>query len=141
MLPLFGISRSIVEELLTANASRAYLFSNTEKTHLWPETMSDAVSGIFEKLMQSGQILAPFDLGDLRRTCETMMARMGVPKEIRAQLQSHGLGGVQNRHYDRHGYTDEKCTALRTWHKKLKSIRVGRPAKSNVISLKASRSA
>ena len=28
--------------------------------------------------------------GDLRRTCETLLASLGVSKEIRAQLLSHG---------------------------------------------------
>jgi len=31
-----------------------------------------------------------------------MLAAMGVSSDVRAQLQSHGLGGVQSRHYDRH---------------------------------------
>lgn len=53
-----------------------------------------------------------FTLGDLRRTVETRLAAAGVSKEVRAHLQSHGLGGVQDRHYDRHAYIDEKRTAL-----------------------------
>jgi hypothetical protein len=36
-----------------------------------------------------------------------MLARLGVPKDIRAQLQSHALGGVQERHYD-------PCTSIWT---------------------------
>lgn len=55
---------------------------------------------------------APFTPGDLRRTVETRLAGLGVPLEVRAQLQSHGLGGVQARHYDRHDYLAEKRDAL-----------------------------
>lgn len=54
----------------------------------------------------------PFTPGDVRRTVETRLAAAGVSKEIRAQLQSHGLGGVQDKHYDRHKYLDEKRAAL-----------------------------
>ena len=36
-----------------------------------------------------------FTLGDLRRTAETSLARLGVSKDMRAQLLSHGLAGVQ----------------------------------------------
>jgi len=54
----------------------------------------------------------PFTLGDLRRTVETRLAGAGVSTDIRAQLQSHGLGGVQARHYDRHDYLKEKREAL-----------------------------
>jgi DNA replication protein DnaC len=47
-----------------------------------------------------------------RRTLETLLAAQGVSMEVRAQLQSHGLGGVQNRHYNRHNYMAEKRQAL-----------------------------
>ena len=53
-----------------------------------------------------------FTVGDLRRTVETRLAADGVGTEVRAQLQSHGLGGVQARHYDRHDYFEEKKAAL-----------------------------
>ncbi len=55
-----------------------------------------------------------FTTGDLRRTVETRLAAEGVSKDIRAQLQSHGLGGVQDRHYDQHDYLDAKRGALDT---------------------------
>ncbi|MFA1732531.1 hypothetical protein [Xanthomonas campestris] len=57
---------------------------------------------------------AVFTVGDLRRTVETRLAAAGVGVDVRAQLQSHGLGGVQNRHYDRHNYAEEKRAALET---------------------------
>ncbi|KFL36713.1 tyrosine-type recombinase/integrase [Arenimonas donghaensis] len=56
----------------------------------------------------------PFTVGDLRRTVETRLAAVGVSTETRAQLQSHGLGGVQARHYDRHDYLEDKRAALVT---------------------------
>jgi hypothetical protein len=62
-----------------------------------------------------------FQLRDIRRTCETALARMGVSKDMRAQIQSHGLGGIQARHYDRHDYMPEKATALRAWAKYLET--------------------
>ena len=59
------------------------------------------------------------EMRDLRRTCETMLAAMGVSSDVRAHLQSHGLGGVQTRHYDRHSYMDEKRKALELWEERL----------------------
>jgi hypothetical protein len=35
-----------------------------------------------------------------------------VPQEVRARLQSHGLSGVQARHYDRYSYVAEVRDAL-----------------------------
>ena len=62
-----------------------------------------------------------FQLRDIRRTCETALARMGVSKDVRAQIQSHGLGGIQARHYDRHDYMPEKAAALAAWAKYLET--------------------
>jgi len=60
-----------------------------------------------------------FTVGDIRRTVETRLAALGVSVDVRAQLQSHGLGGVQQRHYDRHDYLPEKRAALETLHRLL----------------------
>jgi hypothetical protein len=51
-------------------------------------------------------------VGDIRRTVETRLAALGVPQEVRARLQSHGLSGVQARHYDRYTYVAEVRDAL-----------------------------
>jgi hypothetical protein len=56
----------------------------------------------------------PFDLRDVRRTAESMLAAQGVSRDLRAQLLSHGLSGVQQR-YDRYDYIREKCEALLAW--------------------------
>jgi len=55
-----------------------------------------------------------FTPGDLRRTVETQLAAANASKETRARLQSHGLGGVQDRHYNMHEYINETRAALET---------------------------
>jgi len=64
-----------------------------------------------------------FELRDLRRTAETMLAALKVPSDVRAHLLSHGLGGVQNRHYDRHDYAPEKKDALVRWMRHLTRLK------------------
>lgn len=59
----------------------------------------------------------PFSLSDIRRTIETLLSAAGVSKDIRGQLQSHGISGVQAAHYDRHDYLPEKTAALQTLHR------------------------
>jgi len=76
-----------------------------------------------------------FDVKDLRRTCETILVAMGVSKETRAQLLSHGIGGVQDAHYDRHGYVNEKHGALVAWELKLDEILSGKSAAPNITSI------
>jgi integrase len=75
-----------------------------------------------------------FDLRDIRRTVETMLAGMGISRDTRAQLMSHGLSGVQATHYDRHTYTNEKRAALVAWEARLEEIRTGERA-NNVVEL------
>ena len=59
-----------------------------------------------------GDQIEAFEPKRLRSGIETALASLGVGREIRAQLQSHGLGGVQDRHYDDHDYLAEKRAAL-----------------------------
>ena len=73
-------------------------------------------------MLESKELRESFELRDLRRTCETMMAALGMSSDIRAQIQSHGLGGVQARHYDRHNYMDEKRDALEKWNRYLERL-------------------
>lgn len=77
----------------------------------------------------------PFDLRDIRRTCETMLAGMRVHKDIRSQLLSHGISGVQDAHYDRHGYIDEKRAVLVAWEQRLDDIATGKKL-GNVVQMK-----
>ncbi|MBN8505521.1 MAG: integrase [Burkholderiales bacterium] len=53
-----------------------------------------------------------FQLKRVRSGVETALAAAGVSKEVRGQLQSHGLSGVQARHYDAYDYAKEKLEAL-----------------------------
>jgi hypothetical protein len=75
-------------------------------------------------MVKAGTASEPFTVGDLRRTVETRLSALGVPLEVRAHLQSHGLGGVQARHYDRHDYMAEKRAAL----DQLRDLVTGKPA-------------
>lgn len=121
LLPLAQKGAAIVSALAKAKKDNpeAKLFGAGERA------AGDRVSEISECLK-----LPPFDVRDLRRTCETMLVAMGISKETRAQLLSHGLGGVQDKHYDRHSYTNEKRGALQAWESRLDEILTGAKAAS-----------
>ena len=68
------------------------------------------------------QIGVSFVPGDIRRTCETRLASLGVSRDVRAQLLSHGLGDLQTRAYDRHSWASEKREALSSWEKHLEEV-------------------
>ena len=82
----------------------------------------------------------PFDLRDIRRTCETMLAGMGINRDTRAQLLSHGISGVQAAHYDKHSYTNEKRNTLIAWEQRLEEIEAGQQA-ANVVQIVRKQSA
>lgn len=69
---------------------------------------------VADAMIDANEITERFTPGDIRRTVETRLAGAGVSREVRAQLQSHGISGVQARHYDRYSYADEKRAALVT---------------------------
>ena len=59
-----------------------------------------------------GDAIEDFQLKRIRSGVETLLAANGVSREVRGHLQSHGLTGVQARHYDGHDYMPEKRQAI-----------------------------
>lgn len=101
-------------EVMTAPGLGPYLFTITGgETGAVYSTAQHRLSRVVSTMHEAGELPGgPFTMGDLRRTVETRLAEAGVSLEIRAQLQSHGLGGVQSRHYDRADYLAQKREAL-----------------------------
>lgn len=110
--------------------SGMWLFSTHGKVAMIPETPGKRLAVISKEM--GGE---PFDLRDIRRTVETLMAGMKISKDDRAQVLSHGISGVQSVHYDRHGYAEEKRAALRSWERKLDAISRGVQMSADVIPL------
>lgn len=131
VLPLNTPARAIVERQLAAG--KPHLFAH-DQVPLRPEKLSAVVTAISDTLLEAKAIRVPFHLKDVRRTAETLFARMGISSDVRAQLLSHGLGGVQQRHYNKHDYAHEKQAALDAWAAKLAAIESGE-AQSNVVPL------
>ena len=104
------------------------VFSTDEKTRMRLETLSTVVHDMSEAMVAAKEAREPFRLSDLRRTAETMLASLKVSRDVRAQLQSHGLGGVQQQHYDMHDYTLEKQQTLKKWASHLASLKAGKQA-------------
>lgn len=115
LLPLGPKAASVIKSCLTKhNQENEKLFGVSERT------VSNRMSEIAGAISNE-----PFDLRDIRRTCETMLASIGINKDTRAQLLSHGISGVQAAHYDRHDYIREKREALIAWEARLEEILAG----------------
>ena len=72
--------------------------------------------------------IAPWTIHDLRRTCATNIAALGIPVQVTEKLLNHvsGTTGGIVAVYQRHTYLDEMREAVETWEahlKKLLSIR------------------
>lgn len=133
LLPLGPIAAAIVNDLTDRAKAKdtALLFpSRNNKTPIHDSAPGPRVSEIAAAM--GGE---PFDLRDIRRTVETMLAGLGVSRDIRAQLLSHGISGVQAQHYDRHDYLKEKHAALMRWERHLTRIAADED-ESNVIELR-----
>ena len=106
----------------------APVFSTDSVTPMRLETVSVFVSELSTALMAATESREPFQLRDLSRTLETLLASLGVSRDVRGQVQSHGLGGVQNRHYDRYEYLAEKRATLALLEAHLAGLRSAIPA-------------
>lgn len=125
LLPLCSQAMLDVRWLMACakNLHSSYLFPGSRKgTALNATSMSKEVRRIFQEMNRAGLCDEPFAFIDFRRTIETMLASLGVSKDHRAQIQSHGLSGVQQKHYDRHDYMTEKLSALTLWENFLNSL-------------------
>ncbi len=59
---------------------------------------------------------------DMRRTVETRLSSLGVPKEDRDAVLNHVQSDVGSRHYDRYDRAAEKRRALSLWAAALNAI-------------------
>ena len=130
-----GMVAALVERAKARETDRAkhaglWLFSTHGRVAMNPETVSNRAAEVCAGI--GGE---PFNLRDIRRTVETMLAGLGISKDTRAQLLSHGISGVQAAHYDQHTYTDEKRAALVAWEARLEAIRQAERTPSNVVRL------
>jgi len=122
LLPLPAFALEQLEVLRQLNTDAPTPFTTDGKTTMVVETLSAAVSDVSRRLKRKEK-LERFDQRAIRRTVETMLQKLGIDKEVRAHLLSHGRQqGVQGRHYERYDFLDEKRQALERWNAQLQRI-------------------
>lgn len=104
---LVPITKAMQRELEQLPRQGFVLSTDGGKTSMHPTSISAWAADVGERAGIEG-----FMLKRCRSAVETELARLGIPLHVRAQLQSHGLAGVQQRAYDAHTYQDEKRHAL-----------------------------
>lgn len=131
LLPLFGEALELVAQQLASRGECPTLFTSDGKIPMTASHLSHTITDLCTELVNEGVVEHRFTLRDLRRTCETRLSQLGVIKDIRARVLSHGISGVQDNHYDMHDYMPEKIATLRKWADYLAQLEAG----GNVVPL------
>lgn len=143
VLPMVAEAREVIDATLSIidkyEKPQEQLFANARGAVVVPESLSEVARNISTLMLELSQSEKPFRLGDVRRTVETMLSGdLGISKDVRAQLLSHGLSGVQDRHYDKHLHLEPKRNALRRWNDFVADLCIGAQGAGNVVSLRGS---
>ena len=84
--------------------------------------------------LAGGDAIEPWTLHDLRRTCATGLARLGIDRLLISKLLNHADRSV-TAIYDRHAYLAEKRAALAAWGEHVAGLT--EPPAGNVVPLRA----
>lgn len=113
IVPLIPQAMAALQEM-QGQKTGAFLFTITDGND--PATyhvFRGILDHVVDAMDAAGELDGPrFTPGDLRRTVETRLAAAGYSEEVRGHVQSHGLSGVQKRHYNKYEYDAEKRSAI-----------------------------
>ena len=130
-IPLPDLSIEWLNELRVRAFDSAYVFPNRRSSkmpHMGKDTLNRAISKLFGR--EPGRAVQPenkmgdfehFTVHDLRRTCRSLLASLGVPGHIAERCLNHKIRGVEGI-YNRHDYFDERKEALNQLAQKLAPI-------------------
>lgn len=112
-IPLLPEALAAIDRI---NGTGEYVFScDGGKRAICNTYMRDGVAKIQKDMKEAKELEnGHFTPGSIRATIETRLAAKPyrVSSDVLGQLLSHGLGGVQARHYQHHDFFEEKLEAL-----------------------------
>lgn len=120
-IPLPPQTMTWLEELQIRACGSPYVFPSrriSKQPHMGKDTLNRAIAKLFGK--EPGKKEQPenkmgelteFTVHDLRRTCRSLLAELGVPGHIAERCLNHKLKGVEGI-YDRYDYFEERKQAL-----------------------------
>ena len=111
---------------VSTSVGKDALFLNTKLRRANRNSLTKFCKDASVELFNEGKVVEPFILSDLRRTFETHSARLKISSDVRAHLASHGISGVQEKHYNMYDYKDDKREAFALWERELLRIISGR---------------
>ncbi|NYT83203.1 tyrosine-type recombinase/integrase [Alcaligenaceae bacterium] len=127
-IPLPDLAIQWLNELKVRAFGSSYVFPNrraSKMPHMGSDTLNRAISKLFGR--EPGRAVQPenkmgdlehFTVHDLRRTCRSLLASLGVPGHVAERCLNHTLKGVEGI-YNRHDYFNERREALELLARKL----------------------
>jgi integrase len=124
-IPLTDNVIALLNELKIRSAGSEYLFparrTSKRRAYISDDTLNHALAKMFGMKVDSNKTPYPnmmanagieyFTVHDLRRTCRSLLAELGVSSHIAERCLNHKIRGVEGI-YDRHDYFEERKSAF-----------------------------
>lgn len=127
-VPLIPSAKAALDQI---RADKKFAISTDGgETHLAATTLSAWA-------VEAAAAIPAFKAKRIRSGVETVLASCRIEEKLRGRLQSHGVSGVQARHYDAHDYLDEKSHALEVFFQILEGADPKQFRINNMVQLAA----
>lgn len=129
-VPLCPLALNVLKEASFVSGQSEYVFTSSVKPGkaITPHSLS---KGVLRHWNEFG-LDTPFTPHDLRRTCRTGLAELGINDVVAERVLGHKLAGILGT-YNVHAYDNEKFAALKKWEQHIRRIVGLDTAKENVI--------
>lgn len=136
VLPLLGIAREAVLAQLDRPRASDFVFPGRGAHRMGRNAMSHAMRHVLDSLGDENASLKrdrprPHDL---RRSCISGLARIGVSRDDRMAIAAHSYGDSHSV-YDRHDRLTEKRVALARWDAHIRKLVAVEPARPKILTL------
>lgn len=144
IVPLSNPARDVLAGMERVASPAGLFHTTTGKTpvsgfHRGRNNLAEQMEAIASKETGQPVTIPHWTLHDLRRTCATGLARLGIPVRVTEAVLNHvsGTAGGIVSVYQRHDDADEKRQALDAWGRFVLSLVEGRA--DNVVSIAGAR--
>ena len=120
-----------LNELKVRACGSEYLFPSrrsSKSPHMGADTLNRAISKMFGREVRQSKHsknlmgdMEYFTVHDLRRTCRTLLAKLGTSSHVAERCLNHKLKGVESV-YNQHDYFEERKAALSQLSEKVSSL-------------------
>ena len=143
-VPLSQAARDVLEGMERVKSRAGYVHttngtSPVQGFHKARATIVEHMTAIAEQEAGHPVEIPAWTFHDLRRTCATGLARLGVPVRVTEAVLNHisGTGAGIVSVYQLHDYADEKRDALEAWGRYVMALVEGQPG--NVVQIAGAR--